>query len=218
MILAPLRPDRPSLALRLGLCALAPIGLLLFAYVPIWIKGVDTIRVTRDPAAVAEMPVYTGALSIAGVMAWAAMAAICLLTAYVLRSARAPQDETLFFSVCAVALALLGADDALQVHENVLPDQFGVPQKLVYLVYLGAAAAWAWCFRERLLRTDIAVLALAGGLLAGSVALDVIQEDGTWLEDYFKFSGLAIGVGFWLVEGRDAVLATRPAPTRLEVP
>jgi hypothetical protein len=190
----------------------APLGLLLFAYIPIWLKDVETIRVTRDPAAVAELPVYTGALSIAGVMTWAAMAALCLLTATVLRSARAPREETLFFGICSLALALLGADDALQIPENVLPDQFGVPQKLVYAVYLGAAAAWAWFFRERLLRTDVAVLALAGGLLAGSVALDVVHEDGTWLEDYLKFSGLAIGFGFWLVEGRDAVLATRPSP------
>ena len=59
-------------------------------------------------------------------------------------SAAAPRREVVFFGVCAVALALLGADDALQIHENVLPDQLGVPQKLVYVVYLGAAALWAW--------------------------------------------------------------------------
>ena len=145
-------------------------------------------------------------------MVWAAMAAICVLTAMVLRAARAPREETLFWAVCALALALLGADDALQIHENVLPDQFGIPQKLVYAVYLGAALAWVWYFRERLLRTDVVVLGLAAGFLAASVALDVINEDSTWLEDYFKFCGLAIGLAFWLVEGRDAVLATRLAP------
>jgi hypothetical protein len=205
----PLRPARPPLVVRLGLCGLAALAILLFAYVPIWIKGIDTVRVTRDPAAVAELPVYTGALSIAGVMAWSGMAATCLLAALILRAARAPRHETAFFAVSALALALLGADDALQIHENVLPDQFGVPQKLVYVVYLGAAAAWAWAFRQRLLWTDVVVLGLAGGLLAASVALDVVGEESIWLEDYFKFCGLAVGTGFWLVEARDAVLATR---------
>jgi hypothetical protein len=207
-----LRPGRPSLSVRLGLCGLAALAILLFAYVPIWIKGIDTIRVTRDPAALAELPVYTGALSIAGVMAWTVMAGACLLAAMILHGALAPRSETVFFAVCALALGLLACDDAFQVHENVLPDHFGVPQKLVYLVQLGAAAAWAWVYRERLLRTDIPVLGLAGGLLAASVAVDLVAEDSIWLEDYFKFCGLAIGVGFWLREARDAVLVTRLAP------
>jgi hypothetical protein len=207
-----LPPARARLSVRLGLCAAAALAILLFAYVPIWIKGIDTIRVSRDPAAVAELPVYTGALSIAGVMLWTVMAAACLLAAMILHAARAPRQEAVFFAVCALALALLGADDALQVHENVLPDHFGIPQKLVYVVYLGVAAAWAWRFRERLLRTDVVVLGVAGALLATSVALDVVAEDSIWLEDYSKFCGLAIGAGFWLVEGRNAVLATRPAP------
>ena len=55
---------------------------------------------------------------------------------------------------------------------------------------------------------------MAAGLLAASVALDVASEDSTWVEDYCKFCGLAIGCGYWLVEGRNAVLA----PTRLEGP
>ena len=120
-----MRPGRPSLSVRLGLCGLAALAILLLAYVPIWIKGIDTIRVTRDPAALAELPVYTGALSIAGVMAWTVRAGACLLAALILH---------------------------------------------------------------------------------------VVAEDSIWLEDYFKFCGLAIGVGFWLLEARDAVLVTRLAP------
>ncbi len=110
--------------------------------VGIWVlgsvTGVDLSDLTRDVVAVEDTHLYVGALSTTGLMLWAATAGICLLGAAVM--SRFPsQRETSWFLLCAGMLtALLGFADAFLLHERVFPTYLGLPQKGVYLVYIGS--------------------------------------------------------------------------------
>ena len=55
---------------------------------------------TRDPAAILDVPVYVGFLSQIGILLWAATAAICLFSAAVLWR-REPVDSIARFLVCS---------------------------------------------------------------------------------------------------------------------
>jgi hypothetical protein len=204
------RPSVSGIASRLAWCALAPLAVLVVVYVPIWATGVEPDQVTRDPVGIADLPAYSGALSLAGLMLWAVMVGACVVAALVLHRAGRGREEVAFFACSALLLSLLAIDDAYQLHENVFPYDVGIPQPVTYFVYAVAAAGWAWVFRRRLLRSDFVVLGCAAALLAASVVVDELLE--SWLEDYFKFCGLCLLVIFWVADVRDSLLATLRAP------
>jgi hypothetical protein len=202
--------SRSAIATKLAWCALAPLAVLVLVYVPIWATGIETDQVTRDPVGIAELPAYSGALSLAGTMLWAVMVGACVVTALVLRRMARGRDDVAFFASSALLLSLLAIDDAYQLHENVLPYDAGIPQPVTYFDYAVVAVGWAWVFRDRLLRSDVVLLACAAALLAASVVVDELLA--SWLEDYFKFCGLCLLVVFWVAGASDALFATLRSP------
>ncbi len=145
----------------------------------------DVGYLTRDTNAVAGVPWWAGVVSRLTNLAWAAAAALNLLSSRAaLASLRRP---LLLLGLLCAALAL---DDTMLVHEAVLP-RLGVPEDLVLAVYAAAGLAlfvgWFWSLR----RTYVGAAFLAGAaLLALSVAVDLVSSSLFLLEDGAKLAGV----------------------------
>jgi hypothetical protein len=168
------RPGPPWLPLLLGVYAPAVAVLALAAAVAAW-KGLDVGVLTRDPTQVLGAAPYVGALALLGTVLWGATAAVCLFTALLLRRARAPREEQRFVLASGLLTALLGADDALLLHEAVFPLLLGIGETPTYGLYVGLTAAYLLRFRRQVRAGRVALLLAAGGGFAVSVAIDLAE-------------------------------------------
>jgi hypothetical protein len=106
-------------------------------------------------------------------------------------------------------LLCLGLDDALLLHEEVLPAA-GVPQALVFAIYLGWAVAIARRVAARPEAHDVGLLAVACASFAISMGIDVAAHAPVALEDGPKLFGIALLC--WWALGRARAVIVRPAP------
>lgn len=169
--------------LAVAVLAAIPLGLPL-------IVDVDGDDLSRDVADTAMVPWWTGAISFAGLMLWAAAAGICGLAAAIFWG-REP-ERSRFFSFTAALLLLAAVDDALQLHETVGPEKVGIPEEVCYAVLGLAALAWAVRCRREILASRIWLLGLAAVFLFGSGLSDTLVIGPTAAEDWLKNSGIAI--------------------------
>jgi hypothetical protein len=185
------------------------LGLFLVA---VDVAGTPAIDLLGDPNQVSESSWWLGAVSLLGLLLWAGAAAMLLITGLVLRE-RGDSEDALFFLVTAALVAGLGVDDALVVHEVVLPDELGIPQPLVLLAYGGIALAWLIRFREHLTR-ELGLLALAAAGFAASVVFDNLHRlpgvsQAEWIDvadEYTKYAGLCFLFAWALTEARRELL------------
>lgn len=153
--------------------------------------GHNAAPLLRDPATMAGMPVWHGALSTLGCMAWALTGALCLAT----HAGRRETAVRTWLLLAALAIAL-GVDDALMLHEEVLPG-VGVGQELVFLAYGAVAALIARDVLSRPAEFDVPLLAVACGALAVSIGLDVVVADALVIyEDGPKVFGI-VALAIW---------------------
>jgi hypothetical protein len=149
---------------------------------------------TRDVAAIARVPLFTGVLSSLGILLWCATAAVCLFAARAADPGRIVARRFLA-SAGAITLYLL-LDDQFQIHEVVAPRLFGIGETVVFAVLGAAVAVHLLRFLRLIALTQWRWLALALVLLAVSVVADLVT--GRWLasewaffiEDGFKWLGI----------------------------
>lgn len=184
----------PQVVAVLGL-AVIPIALV--AMVSLW-YNIPLRNFVSDPVAILKKPFYFGLLSQLGIFIWAAMVAVCFLTANVLTLHAKKHPIRRFFLWSGLFVLLLGLDDAFLFHDQVLPKYLGIPEIFAYTLYAGLAVAYLWAFRKIILRSDYTFLALALVSFALSVGLDVFIHSyiaAYLFEEGFKFIGLVA----WLV-------------------
>lgn len=162
---------------------------------------------SRDPTAVAGVSFYLGAFSIATLLVWWTGAVAAALGALVGERSRP-------LLLGALLTAALVADDAFQLHEELLP-ALGVPQQLVLVVYATVAAGFFVTQRRWLASGPWPVLAAAVALLAVSAAADVVaaaaDRELHVIEDGAKFVGAALWSAFFVRAATAALTpATRP--------
>jgi hypothetical protein len=162
------------------------------------LAGVTLSRLTRDANAVAGVDPATGVIATLGYVLVGAAAAILAALAGAVADGRRPLRATL-----AALLAVALADDALQLHETVLPGA-GVPEDAVIAVQAAVVAGWAVALRAELARVDALVLALAGACLVLSLLLDAVGAPVA-VEDAPRLLGQATLLTFAVRELRRAV-------------
>lgn len=176
---------------RRALVATGLLGAWIMVLALLYHGGHNAAPLLRDPATMAGMPVWYGALSTLGCMAWALAGALCLAT----HAARREPAVRTWLLLSGLALAL-GVDDALMLHEEVLPGA-GIGQELVFLAYGAVAALIARDVLTRPADFDVPLLAVACGALAVSIGLDVAVEDALVIyEDGPKVFGI-VTLAIW---------------------
>jgi hypothetical protein len=185
------------------------LGLVLLA---VDLTGTPASDLLGDPNQLSESPWWLGAVSLLGLLLWAGTAAMLLLTGLILRERR-DSERALFFLATAVLVAGAGVDDALVLHEVVLPDEVGIPQPLVLIAYAGIALAWLVRFHGHLTH-ERGLLLLAAVGFAASVVFDNLHHlpgvsEAGWidvLDEYAKYAGLCALFAWALVEARRELL------------
>jgi len=161
------------------------------------IGGIPLDSFTRDPNSFSNVPFYVGFFSNVGVILWSAAMAVCFFAAWRLRAGA--HREKLYFLLSSSAVTLLMTfDDLFQLHEEVLPTYLGIPELLVYVIYMVIFMTFLLRFGSTLLNTDFAALGLAFFFLGASTLIDLFPlplPKDTFLEDAVKL----LGTVTWLV-------------------
>jgi len=175
--------------------------------------GVPPSHLLRDPLSVPDRPPYAGALSNAGVLGWAVIAAAAGGAAAVVRHLDRHDDAGRYLLRAAALTATLTVDDFFQVHDRLAP-VLGVPEKAVMAGYVIATFALCWRYRRFLLgRTPVSVLALAVVLFGVGLAVDQLWHSEAEVqqiaEDGPKLLGILAWGAFHLPLSRRALLSPR---------
>ncbi|MER8826746.1 hypothetical protein NKH73_12085 [Mesorhizobium sp. M0938] len=146
--------------------AAVKVVMLLAALFVAQIRGLDAWIFYRDPSAAAEVAFYTGWISSLGASLWIGSGAATLFAGLLTH-----RWDCTFLGGLTL---LLGLDDLLLIHEEVLPI-VAVPEIVAMIAY--AAAGLFWFFRLRRKTFDgTIVFVVAGFLLAMSASIDQLGE------------------------------------------
>ncbi len=161
-------------------------------------KDVALDYLTKDPAAIMEVPFYIGFFSNFGIIVWTCAFYICLYTAYRIRDNITLRDDYYFMLASGMIVLLMTMDDLYQIHETVFPVYFKIPENAVLLTYFNIYLIYIIYFRRRILRSDFLAFVLAFFFLGLSAVIKIfplpIPQD-TFLKDAFKLFGTVT----WLI-------------------
>ena len=181
------------------------LGSVLFLH--LW-KGIPLAKLTRDPLAVGQMPVYIGFLSQIGVFFWAAAIAICLFSSALLAQLAVRRHLKRFLFISALLTSLLALDEVFMLHETVLP-YFGIPEIVVLGSYALFFLLYFLKFYRLILRTEYLLLLTALSFFALSILLDQWQVANAnlhyLLEDGTKLVGIVSWLGYFFHVGLHAL-------------
>lgn len=203
-----LRPRAIIVTFTPGLLALVIVVLARL------LGGVPIDVMLHEPTAVGGVAPYAGFVAQLGTIGWAAAAGAFLVGAMLMRGV--DRRVRRFFLASAALTLYLCLDDTYLLHEEMLPG-IGIPEYLVYAVIGVAALAYVTAFRRELLGGAVSFALLAGGLLAFSVLIDVVDQSlnlplGYFvialLEDGAKLLGISAWLTFAVLTTRECVRAT----------
>lgn len=210
-----------SIWLAIALIVIVSASLICVIVVLHYWKQVPFGVLTRDAASTIDFPIYTGFLSQVGVLCWAGSAAVCLFCVNMVTKNQAGSEIKYFFLVSGLLTLVLGLDDTFLLHEEFFPN-LGVPQKLVYVGYIGFVIYYLVRFFSTLLKTEYLLLIMALGFFGSSVAVDVLSDllhsDHTsqvilgmnedLLEDSLKLIGIVSWLTYFFRTGTTALCRT----------
>jgi len=194
-----------SLRVALLVIATPVVALLAIAGVQ---SRVPVGDLTRDPAAIAGLPLYTGVVSHVGVLLWCSAASVSLFASAVLhrQQRNAPLAKFLF---CAGGFTVvLMIDDLFMVHEAAAY-VVGIPDSAIVLAYGVLGATLAVAFRRQILASEYLLLFASLLFLGASIAVDAsnltdsqglrtsISARYHLLEDGPKLLGIAFWLGYY---------------------
>jgi hypothetical protein len=152
------------------------------------VTGTPAEDFTRDPVVVAHLDWYVGSMSLLTSIVWGVGAALSAFVAWIeprLRRELAP---------LAVLTAALGADDALLLHERVLPN-LGVHEYVTQGLYALAGLILAWRmapWRRGPAGVTGRMYVVGCAALAGSLLLDDVVHTAFLAEDTAKLIGALV--------------------------
>jgi hypothetical protein len=176
-----MRPIRlVGAALAAGLLVLGLARLLAAAV------GEPVSNLTRDAVAVADLPWYTGSVSLVTGMVWAVASALSYFVAWAAPRAR---WRMLTLGLFTTWLAM---DDSMLIHDQIAPGH-GVPEAIFLPLYAVLALFVLIAQLRSRSRVTTAVFVLGAALLGLSEAFDVVFHNSTFIvEDGAKLLGALV--------------------------
>ncbi len=172
-----LRRLGPLLAL-IYIPTVAALGVLVVIHL---VSDVPLRSFFIDPVSEFSAPMYIGLVSNFGVVLWGSAASVCLFGGWLLRENSNSRPQAVFLVASGLISALLMFDDLYLLHEEILPERLHIPQPLVFAAYGALIVAYLVRFRRLILESDFALLVLACGFFAASVAVDVFVKPEEFL-------------------------------------
>jgi hypothetical protein len=173
------------------------------------VVGIRMSRLSRDPAELADVPIYYGLLSNFGMLVWAAGAFISLFSSFHVEGAKL---RSLLRWAGILTLILL-SDDFFLIHDEVFPKVLGLPEELVYAFYLATFPVFfVYHLNVILSKTEFGILSLGLFLMGMSVLIDMdLLPGGTDVEDSFKIFGIVAYSYYWILTSHHFI-AQSPEP------
>ncbi len=159
--------------------------------------GINVLRLTRDPSAIHYGRPSDGAISLLGVVCWAACFGGLVVTALARRALGDHERFRVFLANAGLAL-MLCLDDALLIHETA--GRIGDVMRVGILAVYGLVAAkWLAVSKPWRDRAAFPAVVVSLGLLAASALLDLVDDltdqasdgFGNVLDDALKIGGIA---------------------------
>lgn len=185
----------------------------------------------RDTAAIGKIPFYAGIASNIGIMLWAATVGICFLAFAVLRNCSAQPVLKQFFWAGGFISLLLLLDDALQIHEVIVPRFLGLSSNWVFLLYAAIAVLFIVRFRDLIAKGRVTLFFTSLIFLGLSVFINRLHAydmahllfiEGRaarfFIEDGFKLLGITGWMGFFANTAFVALTSRKKATAAPEAP
>jgi hypothetical protein len=188
------------------------VAILGLAQVATNVADVPMSALTTDFQRTADVPWYTGAVSVLNNMVWACVA---VLSAFVAWLVPAQRRRLLLFTGFVLVLA---ADDALLLHESVGPDN-GVPEAVFLVAYGLLGLLLSWSMLRHANRGVPVTFLIGAALLAVSIGFDLVFSDQFLVEDGAKLMGALVWLTLpTIVYGQSAidVRGSEMQPQRLD--
>lgn len=187
---------------------LIPTFLILLLVLYLKLKfDIDTGFLTRDSNAVAHQPIYIGFVSNLGILFWCASAAITIFASSLEKNKKNIGIESFLLYSGALSLILL-FDDLFQLHEEVFPNNFNIPEIAVLAVYGSFAALVFYRFRTIIPSTNFLILLICVGFFGISILVDVFHPEfpgESLVEDGAKFAGVVTWFGYYTSVSFDSI-------------
>ena len=151
---------------------------------------------TRDPAQVLDGKFYVGIISNVGLLFWMATLSITIFTAVILmKNQKIDKRQYRFLFYSSLLTFFLLTDDLLLLHDHVFPVLLGLPEMLIYALYITFIISFAVYFYKTLLASNFFLFVLAGFFMGLSIGIDIIGDfiivpAHFLFEDGFKFCGI----------------------------
>ena len=179
---------------------------------------------TRDISAIGDLPFFAGLVSQIGGLLWSAALAVCVFTFFILRR-QSPHAGSArrYLAHAAILSAVLMLDDFFLFHEDIGPDYLGIREKVIILSYLILCALFLVLNVNEILASEYVILGAALVMFGTSIFLDAanlndFEEYGSFfseqfqifLEDGFKFVGVATWLAYFARYGFQKIIALQP--------
>lgn len=164
-------------------------------------SGVEPSDLTRDYSGVYHLEPYVGLISYLGIFFWITALALSWFAWRILDGVEGKERESLFFWWSGLITLILAIDDLFQLHEIIVPEYLGWPERSFYFMYLILLSIYTIKFHRILLNQHVLIISLAYFFFAVSMTFDVLFEMipfGTYFEDCFKFSGIVLWAYYFI--------------------
>jgi hypothetical protein len=176
----------PATILKIYAPAVCFLGLTILAASRV---GIPMYELVADPGEISKQPSHIGFLSQIGNLLWCATTAICLFSAYIVRTERIVGGKRLFLFLLFSGLfsGQLLLDDFFRLHEKAGKILFGseapIPtaaqnfaEMLVFVIYGLFAVAFFVIFKKVILRSNYLFLFLAICFFGLSIIVDMTPD------------------------------------------
>ena len=168
---------------------------------------------TVEPFLLGHLPFYAGILSIVGNLLWAATAAVCFFSAWLLRADVQGRQGKHFLSMSSLLTSLLLIDGLFQMHRLFYVKYLHLTTFFIYGVYGACVLGYFGYFRKQIRETEFLLLALALIFFILAVVFDtfsILPRGATAFSDGLKLFGIVSWFTYFIRTCRVVLRPGRP--------
>jgi|GEM_PF-656483 len=160
----------------LKIIAIITVGIIIISLPLIFQTRIALDFLINDTVVEANVPEYVGAISNIGIFLWIATATVCLFTAFIAKQQQWQSEIVYFYLYGGFLFLFLGLDDAFLFHESLFPQLTGLPEIVLFFIYLCLIAGFVLLFWRLILKTQYLVIVAALMFLVVGGTIDTVHD------------------------------------------